>query len=143
MNNFISSKDGHTFENYRNEPKSGDTNSTDRTGAVDPEIQRLLLSYGHHIDSYRSKYTTNGDKNDNSNVLINTNYLSSADAIMKNNEQSDQRLQTCTVCKGFGLVKEIYNHIVHERNCDNCETEGIMWWSENDGVFVPLSQRKL
>ena len=32
----------------------------------------------------------------------------------------------CKTCQGMGLVKEVYNHMVMERNCPECDGESII-----------------
>ena len=36
------------------------------------------------------------------------------------------RFRICSECKGYGLVKEIYNHQIKEFFCEKCEGEGIV-----------------
>ncbi len=36
------------------------------------------------------------------------------------------RIHICQRCHGYGIVKEIYNHQVHEVNCEVCDGDGIV-----------------
>ena len=42
------------------------------------------------------------------------------------------KLRICKACEGSGMARHLYNHIILERTCENCE---------GDGVCFEFSQR--
>ena len=47
----------------------------------------------------------------------------------KANAEAHERLdkfQICKKCNGVGYIKEIYNHQVREKNCDECDGESLV-----------------
>ena len=112
---------------------------------MDQQVKNILNSLGHDVEYYRSKYMNDTNQQ---NDAVSTIQMDSGKMINGSNDSNyrelcrdkhDDRLCICNECHGFGIVKEVYNHIIHESNCDNCEAAGIMW-NEN-GSLVPLSQR--
>ncbi len=47
----------------------------------------------------------------------------------KANAEAHERLdkfKICKTCNGLGYIKEIYNHQVREKNCDDCDGESLV-----------------
>ena len=78
---------------------------------------------GVDVEGLVKKYSKNGQQSSSSQQQ------SSSSSNNKNTNHGMNRLdrfRICTECKGYGLVKEIYNHQIKEFFCEKCEGEGIV-----------------
>ncbi|GMI37614.1 hypothetical protein TrRE_jg4451 [Triparma retinervis] len=50
------------------------------------------------------------------------------------------KLVVCSRCNGQGLVKESYNFQVKDKNCDECEAEGILYKDPETGRLLKHSE---
>mmetsp|Transcript_19926 Transcript_19926/g.41630 ORF Transcript_19926/g.41630 Transcript_19926/m.41630 type:complete len:200 (-) Transcript_19926:52-651(-) len=61
----------------------------------------------------------------------------------KMKEETKKRLDLlviCSRCNGQGIVKESYNFQVKDKNCDECEAEGILYKDPETGQLLKKSQ---
>ncbi|GMI53510.1 hypothetical protein ScalyP_jg195 [Parmales sp. scaly parma] len=62
----------------------------------------------------------------------------------KNTSSTSSRLDRVVVCQrclGQGLVKSEYNYQIRETNCDECDSEGVLWRGE-EGRLLKMSESK-
>jgi DnaJ-class molecular chaperone len=102
---------------------------------------------GISLDALRSKYLSVAFQRDMSEAVDPIGYHSSL--AMQENETTGSRDETtsehavaageavgdgriinhvriCRTCNGIGIVKSLYNHMVMERTCTDCEGEGVI-----------------
>lgn len=106
-----------------------DHTSNDGKGIIDPDVESVSKALGKDVQTYRSHFNQRKSNDDEHNSR---SYCPK--------KECNQRLKICDICHGFGVVKSIYNHVIHESNCESCESEGIKWLSDK-GLMLPLSQR--
>ncbi len=109
-----------------------ETDSNDGKGIIDTDVESVLKSLGKDIETYRSLYN---QRKGNDDEHTSQSYCMNGDE-----KEFNHRLKICDVCHGFGVIKSIYNHVIHESNCESCESEGIKWLNDK-GLVVPLSHR--
>ena len=77
---------------------------------------------GVDVEGLVKKYSKNGQQNSSSQQQS----TSISNKNTNNGMNWLDRFRICSECKGYGLVKEIYNHQVKEFFCEKCEGEGIV-----------------
>jgi len=90
---------------------------------VDASVIAAGQQCGVDVEGLVKKYSKNGQQSSSSQQQESTS--SSNKTTIKGMNRLD-KFQICSVCKGYGLVKEIYNHQVKEFFCEKCEGEGIV-----------------
>ncbi len=82
------------------------------------ENSGLNIDFDHLKAKYKSGNFTSEEK-------------SGIEASIQNREKQKDferldKYKICEVCKGLGIVKEIYNHRVVDKNCPHCNGESIL-----------------
>ena len=88
---------------------------------VDQALVAAGQQRGVDVEGLVEKYSKNGQqpKQQQSSAATNKNPIHGMNRL-------DRKFRICQHCKGYGLVKEIYNHQVKEFFCEVCEGEGIV-----------------
>ena len=108
---------------------------------MDADVKTILKSHGYDVEQLRKKYTNKGLGTTASYVGGTVKRSNGADSSATSQSEIND-IYICKSCQGQGIVKDIYNHVVRERNCDVCEGEGVLWLDKSKGQLVPISQRK-
>ena len=87
---------------------------------LDSSVVAAGQQCGVDVEGLVKKYSKNGQQQQQQQSFSATNKT-----ISKGMNRLD-RFKICSVCKGSGLLKEIYNHQVKEFFCETCEGEGIV-----------------
>ena len=85
---------------------------------VDASVIAAGQQCGVDVEGLVKKYSKNGQAQQSCSSTNNKN--------TNNGMNRLDRFRICSDCKGYGLVKEIYNHQVKEFFCEKCEGEGIV-----------------
>lgn len=90
---------------------------------VDASVIAAGQQCGVDVEGLVKKYSKNGQQQSSSSQQQSS---SSPNKNTNNGMSRLDRFRICSDCKGYGLVKEIYNHQVKEFFCEKCEGEGIV-----------------
>jgi len=107
---------------------------------MDSDVKAILKSHGYDVEHFRQKYTKKASSA--TPTLVKRTKGSSVHECDASKQRDIDEICICNSCQGLGIIKDTYNHIVREINCDTCETEGILWKQRSTGTLVPMSQRK-
>ena len=89
---------------------------------VDSSVIAAGQQCGVDVEGLVKKYSKNGQQS--SSLQQQSSSVTKKNTI--NGMNRLDRFRICSECKGYGLVKEIYNHQVKEFFCEKCEGEGIV-----------------
>ncbi len=97
---------------------------------VSATSKSLMLSHGCDIETLYNKYkcTTDGIEN-YCNMGVGTPSQTTHDETLKSkklNTDSLNKYHICQLCHGHGIRKVIYNFVVREENCSECDSKGIV-----------------
>ena len=99
--------------------------------ASDDKLKSLAETTGVDFIALKKKYT--GVKavqektvNNNKNVTNTNEKTTSGGSSIQEQYVSLDKYVVCKTCKGMGIIKEIYNHMVLDKTCPECEGDSIM-----------------
>lgn len=116
---------------------------TNRQKMIDQQLQTAGIECGIDVEALIKKYSgnvslvpsSNNMSQRNGNILEQVTKKSPLETAMnvahgETKKSTDcsalDRIHICQRCHGYGFVKEIYNHQVHEVNCEVCDGAGIV-----------------
>lgn len=111
-------------------------NDADRSMVVDRSFDKISEAAGVDFDHLKNKYkilqTKIEAENSSNNVNVATRETKktlseSVESISNNDMQRLDNYRICKTCLGKGTVKRIYNHMVLERDCDECDGNSIVY----------------
>ncbi len=103
---------------------------------MDHQTKSILKSHGYDAEHFRDKYVEKGSSTGFTSTCSRFKSTSTCKV-----EEVDDDIYICKSCQGLRTVKEEYNHIVLEKNCVECDGEGVMWFDKSKGQLLPLGQR--
>lgn len=63
-----------------------------------------------------------------SNSVVRSNSNSTAAGAASAIGSRVDRMSVCRKCNGQGIVKHVYNHMVQDRTCSDCDGDGVIEW---------------
>lgn len=115
---------------------------THRQKMIDQQLQTAGSEFGIDVEALIKKYSGNVSRVPSSNMshrkenilkqVTKTSSLETALNVTHGEKKKStdssvlDRIHICQRCHGYGFVKEIYNHQVHEVNCEVCDGAGIV-----------------
>lgn len=103
-------------------------NDTADRSMIDNISKSAGVDFNHLKNKYKSLQTKIDAENSLNNVTARETKLSESAVPVSNNDM--QRLDNyriCKTCLGKGTVKRIYNHMVLERDCEECDGNSIVY----------------
>lgn len=95
---------------------------------IDDISKSAGVDFNYLKSKYKSLQTQIDAENSSNNVTARETKLSESAVPVSNNDM--QRLDNyriCKTCLGKGTVKRIYNHMVLERDCEECDGNSIVY----------------
>ncbi len=94
---------------------------------IDPRKEALLRSQGIDIEELFRKYANNNKFDQTSDV---SSKVASGDGKLhieeeKNGKCTLDNMYICQLCGGSGIRSIVYNHVVNDVNCEECNGDGI------------------
>jgi DnaJ-class molecular chaperone len=88
------------------------------------------VDFNHLKDKYKSLQTKIDAEYSSNNVAARETKISESTVSLPVSNNDMQRLDNyriCKTCLGKGTVKRIYNHMVLERDCEECDGNSIIY----------------